>query len=165
MVHPAQVVVAQVFGLPVCPPRGTGLLGGIFHEQTLFHPLIVHFPIALWLTSALFDVFHAINPNRFHTRVSQYLIGLGLLAAVVSINMGFCDAIPLAKEGVGQKFVDRHAAHQVWALGATAFYAISFAVRWKRPDLSRVATVSLLAVGAVLIAVTGYLGGEIRLVM
>ena len=159
------VVVAQVFGLPVCPPRGTGLLGSIFHQQTLFHPLIVHFPIALWLTSALFDVLHAVNPNHFHIRVSQYLIGLGLLAAVVSINMGFCDAIPLVKEGVGQKFVDRHAAHQVWALAATAFYAVSFAIRLRRPDMGRLAAVVLLAVGAVLIAVTGYLGGEVRLVM
>ncbi len=163
--YTVHAVVAQVFGLPVCPPRGTGLLGSIFHQQTLFHPLIVHFPIALWLTSALFDVFHVINPNRFHTRVSQHLIGLGLLAAVVSINMGFCDAIPLVKEGVGQKFVDRHAAHQVWALAATAFYAVSFAIRWRRPDMGRLTAVMLLAVGAVLIAVTGYLGGEVRLVM
>lgn len=163
--HTLYAVVAQLFGLPMCPPRGTGLLGSIFHQQTLFHPLIVHFPIALWLTSALFDVFHVINPNRFHTRVSQYLIGFGLLAAVVSINMGFCDAIPLVKEGVGQKFVDRHAAHQVWALAATAFYAVSFAIRWRRPDMGRLAAVVLMAIGAVLIAVTGYLGGEIRLVM
>lgn len=163
--HPVQVVVAQVGVLPICPPRGAGLLGGIFHQQMLFHPQVVHFPVALWLTSALFDIFHVVRPDRFHTRVSQYLIGFGLLAAIVSIDLGFCDAIPLIKEGVGQKFVDRHASHQVWALAATAFYAVSFAVRWRRPHLGRPATIVLLAVGAALISVVGYLGGEIRLVM
>jgi uncharacterized membrane protein len=164
-VLPVQAVVAQVAGLPVCPPRGTGLLGGIFHQQMLFHPQVVHFPVALWLTSALFDLFYVVRPDRFHARVSRYLIGLGLLAAVAAIDLGFCDAIPLVREGVGQKFVDRHAAHQGWALAATAFYAISFAVRWRRADLGRPATALLLAAGAALISVVGYLGGEIRLVM
>ena len=163
--YPVHVVVAQVLGLPLCPPKGTGPLATIFHQQTLFHPLIVHFPIALWLTSALFDALHAVKPDGFHTRVSQYLIGLGLLAAVVSINLGFCDSIAMVKEGVGQKFVDRHSAHQLWALAATAFYATSFLIRVRRPAMGRAATLALLAVGAVLIAVAGYLGGEVRLVM
>jgi uncharacterized membrane protein len=164
-VFPLRAVIAQVLGLPLCPPKGTGPLAAIFHQQTLFHPLVVHFPIALWLTSALFDAFHVVKPDRFHTRVSQYLIGLGLLAALVSINLGFCDSIAMAKEGVGQKFVDRHAWHQIWALAATVFYAASFLIRIGRPAMGRTATIVLLAGGAVLIAVAGYLGGEVRLVM
>ena len=165
MPFPYHPILAQASLFPLCFPKGKGPLGVIFHEQTLFHPLVVHFPVALWLTSALFDLLHAINPNRFHSRAAQYLIGLGMLAAIVSIDLGFCDAIPLVKEGVGQKFVDGHAAHQVWALAATAFYALSFLFRWRRPEIGRVATIVLLAIGAVLISVTGYLGGEIRLVM
>jgi uncharacterized membrane protein len=160
--HP---ILAGARWFPVCIPRGKGPLGGIFHEQMLFHPLVVHFPVALWLTSALSDLLHVIRPNSFHPRTAQYLIGLGLVAAVVSIDLGFCDAIPLAREGVGQTFIERHAAHQTWALAATGFYALSFIVRWRRPEIGRAATVVLMAIGAILISVTGYLGGEIRLVM
>ncbi|MBI3998535.1 MAG: hypothetical protein HY355_05835 [Armatimonadetes bacterium] len=160
--HPT---VAAVWVLLLCPPKGKGVLGGLFRETTLFHPFTVHFPVALWLTSALFDLFYLTSRNQFYARAAQYLIGLGILGALLSIYLGFCDAIPLVQEGVGQAFVDKHALHQKVAYVTTALYSLSFLLRWRRPDLRRAWVGGLMVVGAALSTVTAYLGGDIRLVM
>ncbi len=158
-------LLAQVAFLPLCPPRGTGILQAVFYKQILFHPLVVHFPVALWLTSALFDLIFLKNGDRYYARTSMFLIGLGLLGAVVSINMGFCDAIPAIQEGVGQGFINRVEVHQRVALATTFLYAVSLLIRWRRIAIGRVGLIVLMAVGAAATAVTGYLGAAVRLVM
>lgn len=130
----------------------------------LFHPLVVHFPVALWLTSFLFDLLYARTKARFFLTASTYLIGLGLIGATVSIATGFVDYIPLVAEGVGQAFVDQHRVHSVLAYASTLVYLGIFLVRWRRPMSGAVYLGSAL-LGAALIAITGYFGGEIRRVM
>lgn len=131
----------------------------------LFHPQVVHFPVALWLTSFLFDLLYARSGQPFYALASRYLIGLGLLGAGVAIATGFVDYIPLVAEGVGTAFVAQHRVHSVLAYVSTAVYGVIFVVRWRGWVASRRAYVALAAVGAVLIAATGYLGGELRRVM
>lgn len=131
----------------------------------LFHPLVVHFPVALWLTSFVFDLLYVRTRERLFATGSTYLVGLGLLGAAVSIVTGFVDYIPLVAEGVGQAFVDQHRVHGFLAYAATAVYAAIFAARWKWKRIPTVVYLGSAAVAAVLIAVTGYLGAEVRRVM
>lgn len=130
----------------------------------LYHPLIVHFPIGLWLTSALLDVLYLRSGDRFYERASHLLIGLGLLGAVGSSILGFVDFRPLVAEGIGQAFVDRHRVHAVLAYGSMLVYLVSFLLR-RRPTVSRALITVLMVLGAGLIAATGYIGGEVRGVM
>ncbi len=129
----------------------------------LFHPLAVHLPVALWLTSALLDLLYVRRGDPFHFRAARGLIGLGLLGAAVSIATGFADALPLVSKGVGKAFVDLHRVHQVFAYLSTLLYAVSFLVRWRRPGVGRAAIAVLMVAGAALIAATGWLGGDLRL--
>lgn len=131
----------------------------------LFHPQVVHFPVALWLTSFLFDLLYARSGQPFYATASRYLIGLGLLGAAVAIVTGFVDYVPLVAEGVGQAFIDQHRTHSFLAYASTVVYGMIFVVRWRGRATSRAAYVGMAAVGAGLIAATGYLGGEIRRVM
>ncbi len=131
----------------------------------LYHPLVVHFPVALWLTSFLFDVLFTWRKQPFFGMVSRYLIGLGLLGAAVAIIGGFVDYIPLVAQGVGQAFVDQHRVHSRLAYVTTALYAGLFVARWRWQRLPRGLSLATALAGAVLISVTGYLGGEIRRVM
>src|SRR5438093_12953256 len=85
----------------------------------LYHPLVVHFPVALWLTSFLFDLLFVFKKESFFSTVSRYLIGLGVLAAGVAIVSGFVDYIPLVQEGIGQAFADRHNIHGLLAYATT----------------------------------------------
>ncbi len=134
-------------------------------KNFLFHPPLVHFPIALWLTSALFDYLYLRGGERFHFRAAQVLIGLGLLGAAISIGLGWVDYLAQVKQDVGQAFINKHNVHQWFAYVSTVVYAGSFLVRWRTPDVSRARIAVLMIIGAILIATTGYLGGDIRLVM
>lgn len=128
----------------------------------LFHSPVVHFPVALWLTSALFDLLYLLTGDQFHRRAAQFLIGLGLLGAPVAIITGFIDLRPLVAEGIGEAFIARHQTHSTFAYASTFAYLISFAVRRLRPALDRGTTAVLMAAGATLIGFTGYIGGEVR---
>jgi uncharacterized membrane protein len=132
---------------------------------TLLHPLAVHFPIALWLTSFLFDLLARGRGSAFHARAASWLIAFGMLGAAASIGTGWLDLLGQEREGVGPGLLLRHRNHAVLAYAATACYLVSLGRRWytdHRPDGWYVALASL---GAVLIAAAGYLGGELRSVM
>lgn len=131
----------------------------------LYHPLVVHFPVALWLTSFLFDLLYARTGEPFYATASRYLIGLGLLGASVAIVTGFVDYVPLVAEGVGQAFIDQHRTHSVLAYASTVVYGMIFIVRWRGRAMSRGVYAGMAIAGAALIAATGYLGAEIRRVM
>jgi uncharacterized membrane protein len=131
----------------------------------LYHPLVVHFPVALWLTSFLFDVLFAVKRQPFFAAVSRSLVGLGVLGAGLSIGAGFVDYVPLVASGIGQAFIDQHRVHSVLAYVTTALYAGLFLARWRWARLPPALSLAAALVGAVLISVTGYLGGEIRRVM
>lgn len=131
----------------------------------LWHPLVVHFPVALWLTSVVFDIQFARTADRFYASASRWLIGLGLLAAAVSIVAGFMDYRPLVAQGVGQAFIDQHRVHSLVAYATTLLYTVMFVIRWRGRAISRGIYLAMALVAAGLIAATGYLGGEIRRVM
>lgn len=131
----------------------------------LFHPMFVHFPIALWTTSFLFDVLYGLTRQPFFQTGSRYLVGLGLLGAGVAIVMGFVDYRPLVEQGVGQAFIDRHRVHSFLAYGTTALYAVAFWARLRWRGMAMPLYVGLGLAGAILITLTGYLGGEVRGVM
>jgi uncharacterized membrane protein len=133
--------------------------------QFLYHPMFVHFPIALWTTSFLFDVLYGLTRQPFFHAGSRYLVGLGLAGALVSIVAGFVDYRPLVAQGVGQAFIDMHRLHSYLAYGTTALYVLIFwaRLRWRAMPMAAYVTMGLA--GAILITLTGYFGGEVRGVM
>jgi uncharacterized membrane protein len=133
--------------------------------RILIHPLIVHFPVALWLTSAFCDILYLSRGDRFYLRASRYLIGIGLVGAAASIASGFFDYIPLVAEGIGEAFVLQHRGHSVFAAAATVVYGASYWVRRREEVPARGVLVILLVLGAALVAWAGWLGGELRRVM
>lgn len=131
----------------------------------LFHTFAVHFPIALLLTSAVFDVAYLITRDRFYDRAGRLLIGLGLLGALIAITLGFVDFVALVAADVGKGFVDQHRQHSTFAYAAVATYLVIFVLRWRRPDLNRALLGIFLVLGAGLIIWTTWLGSHIRKVM
>jgi uncharacterized membrane protein len=131
----------------------------------LIHPLVTHFPIALWLASTFFDWLAWWRHDAAYRRSAYWLVGLGLLGAAISIVLGWTDLLAQERQGVGTGVVIRHQTHSIVAYAATAAYAANFG--WRRGSKNRV-TPGLLALsclGAILIAVTGYLGARLRDIM
>ncbi|MDQ7849953.1 MAG: DUF2231 domain-containing protein [Armatimonadota bacterium] len=130
----------------------------------LYHPLVVHFPVALWLTSALFELLYLARRERLYAIVSRLLIGLGLLGAAASIASGFLDLDRQVALGVGSGILLQHRLHSLLAYGATAAYLLAFLGRWRR-GVVPVWTTVLSLVGALATAAAGFSGGELRRVM
>jgi uncharacterized membrane protein len=130
----------------------------------LVHPWLVHFPIALWLTSALFDLLYLRTNDAFYLKAARLLIGLGLLGSVLAIGSGFRDFRSFKPEDIGPAFAARHTPHALTAYGATLLYLYSYWVR-RRGAPGRSLLAVLMVVGAVLIGVAGHLGGIVRMVM
>jgi uncharacterized membrane protein len=132
----------------------------------LIHPLIVHFPIALWLVAAFFDVLGARQPERPMFREAAYwLIGIGVLGGLASIAAGWMDLLNLEAQGVGTAVLARHLPHSFLAYFATALFLGVFLWRWRTGNAVPPWALAVSVAAAVAVAVTGYLGGDIRSVM
>ena len=131
----------------------------------LIHPLVVHFPIALWLAGTLFDVLAWRKSDPTFRRGAYWLVGLGLLGAAVSITFGWVDLLAAERGGVGTGVVIRHQTHSIVAYIATTAYAGNFIWRWKIRNRLAPGLLALSVLGAILIAVTAFLGAETRQVM
>src|SRR5215831_10050403 len=129
----------------------------------LIHPLVVHFPVALWLTSFLFDLMAWRRDDVSYRRAAYWLVGLGLLGAVVGIAVGWLDLLAYERGGgTDPKFIRRHWFHSLPAYAATVLYLGNFLLRWKSSNRLSRALVILSLLGAILVAAAGYLGGVLR---
>jgi uncharacterized membrane protein len=131
----------------------------------LLHPLAVHFPLALLLAGTLFDLLAWWRADPLYPRAAVWLVGLGLLGALLSIALGWVDLLALERQGVGIDLLHRHRLHSGVAYAATALYGVNLGWRRRKSDRFVGARLTLSLVGAALIAVAGYLGGELRNVM
>jgi uncharacterized membrane protein len=131
----------------------------------LIHPLVVHFPVALWIVSLLFDVFAWYRQDPLYRRAAYWLVGLGLLGAVVSVGSGWIDLLGYERGGVEPGIVRRHWIHSLLAYASTVVYLLNFLWRWRKENRVTSVLVGLSILGAILIAVAGYLGGALRSAM
>ena len=131
----------------------------------LLHPLVVHFPLAFLLASTFFDLLAWRRADPLYPRAAVWLVGLGLLGALLSIAFGWLDFLALERQGVGNGLLIRHQLHSSMAYTATVVYGVNLGWRRRSPDRFTGARLALSLVGALLIAIAGYLGGGLRTVM
>ena len=120
------------------------------------HPSVVPVPIGMLTAAAASDVAHLLTGQAFFARMSRWLIGGGLLGGVMAAMLGAIDfgTIRAARGPVG-------VAHAGGNTTILVLSAISFMLR--RGSSTRVPAAAMLlsAIGAVMLAVTGWLGGEL----
>lgn len=123
-----------------------------------FHPMIVHFPIAYFITALVAEALFAATSRELFRHALRFLLWGGALAAVVAVALGWI----FASTGTTEHgwLLD---AHQ-WA--GTATSALGLAVLWANERVERrggsraLLRLSLSAVAA-LVAATGFLGGSL----
>ncbi len=131
----------------------------------LIHPLVVHFPIALWLTSTFFDVVGWRRKDPAARQSAYWLVGLGLVAAAASIALGWVDLLAVERQGVGTGLLIRHRTHSLLAYAATAVYLGNFVWRWRSGNRPAPGLLAVSVAGSLLIAAAAFLGGAMRDVM
>lgn len=126
-----------------------------------FHPIFVTVPIGAWVTSLVFDIASrtAGEPEVF-VKGAFWLIGVGILGAVVAALFGLMDLIAIPR---GTKAFATGITHMALNLGAVVLFAASFAVRRGQLDETPVGwgPIALSLVGLSLVGVSGWLGGRL----
>lgn len=122
------------------------------------HPMLVVFPIGLWIFSLFCDLIGltVAAPEVWHTVALFTMVG-GLIGALLAAVPGLIDLIYY--QG-GKPPVKKIAlAHMTINLSAVVLYAVNVWLRAGSPaDLST--PIILSAIGVGLIAVSGWLGGQ-----
>jgi uncharacterized membrane protein len=120
------------------------------------HPMLVPVPIGLLTAAVVSDGAYAITGDSFWARASRWLLGGGLLAGLMAATLGLVDfsTISRARSTTGVT----HAAGNATILGLTG---ISLLLRRGAPRHVPAAAMALSGIAAALLAVTGWLGGEL----
>ncbi len=121
------------------------------------HPMIVPIPIGALSLALVTDFLAQRSPDRFWPRASRFLLAAGALGAAAAAPSGTVDflTIPRARE-LPEAWL--HAGGNLAVLGLTV---ANLALR--RGDGGRVTRrgLGMSAMGAGMLAVTGWLGGEL----
>jgi uncharacterized membrane protein len=125
------------------------------------HPMIIPFPIALWVFSLVADLIYLWRGNPiWRDYMAFYTLLGGIVGAAIAAVPGLIDWLSLKDRAV-VKIANWHARLNVIAL---LIFAASFYLRTTRgselASASYTIPIALSVLGVILISISGYLGGE-----
>lgn len=125
------------------------------------HPALVHFPIALYPSSLLFDgISYLVDDGNPFVKGAFTLLAVALVISAGAVVSGFADFLRIPAGGPAWKVAVTHMALQLVAGGLFLADAI---LRGRDLDVtsSPIGPVILSAVGVVIMAVGALLGGDL----
>jgi uncharacterized membrane protein/nitrite reductase/ring-hydroxylating ferredoxin subunit len=125
------------------------------------HPMLVHFPIGLFILSLLLDVGSFVFPSTPNlVRDSFYAMLIGIIGALIAAVPGFVDYTDIRDDHPGKRTATAHLTLNLIVVG---LYGINLGVRSSSLNALRTPTGPLILslVGIVLLSVSGYLGGRL----
>ena len=130
----------------------------------VFHPQIVHAPIALIVVGALFELIGRATDLEWWRKAAFAMLVVGVLGAGAAVLSGEAAGEAAEKQGVAENAVDAHEDVAKVALGIGIAAVIA---RWLASRTGRAqAAVGLLALGlhlaaAVTVGLAGHRGGKL----
>jgi uncharacterized membrane protein len=120
------------------------------------HPMLVVFPIGLWIFSFVCDLIHLfVSPNPIWSDVAFYCIGGGIVGALLAAIPGFIDYLSLTDTRT--KKIATY--HLVLNLVGVVLFAVNFGLRYtSRGDSLPIILSAITLVG---VGISGWLGGEL----
>src|SRR2546421_6127286 len=125
------------------------------------HPMLVHFPIGLFLLSFILDLTSLVCPEvPTLVRGSYYAIALGIITALLAVVPGFVDYTDIRRDHPGKRVAT---AHMSLNLIVVAIYAINLWIRASVLNDPKISLLPLLLsiIGIGLLSASGYLGGRL----
>lgn len=142
------------------PPVPPSPLAQTLRRIGRFHPLLVHFPVALFLAAALAEGLYALRRRPAYVPCVRFCLALGAAGALAGALLGWAAAFERSFPDELVEIAFRHRwLGTITATGGALVWALSR--RASAPGASRVALRLGLLVLALLVAVTAHLGGEL----
>lgn len=124
------------------------------------HPMLMVFPLGLLSTAVVFDLLYLFTDKGAFAATGAYLIAAALIVSPATSIAGWIDwvAIPARTRAKRVGLLHGLGNHLILAL-----FALSLLLRWLGDDGWRPGAVALVCelVGAALLVVTGWMGGEL----
>lgn len=129
-----------------------------------YHVVLVHFPIALWITATLAILWRAVSDGALAKAIDRALVPLltfGLIAGVVAYGVGL-NVWPW--ETISSTPLGRN--HMLLASWTVAYWALLLLTRWIQGEavwqgMMRWVMAGLAILGSALLGITGTLGGHL----
>ncbi len=122
------------------------------------HPLLVHFPAALWPASLLWDALGWWRGDALWWQMSYWSLALGATMAVLAAVTGFLEYLGLPP---GVRAMQTATAHMLVMLTATGAFVASWLLRSGTAAAPPPFAVGLSLAGLLLLLVGGWLGGTL----
>jgi uncharacterized membrane protein len=124
------------------------------------HPMLVNFPLGLLMTSVVFDIIHWVTGNGYWSGIAFWMIVAGAITGLLAAIVGTIDAlaIPSGTRAKSVSFVHGGGNFLILAL-----FAVSWFLRSSVPGNPPIIAYVLSFLGAALLGITGWLGGELTL--
>ncbi len=126
------------------------------------HPMLVHYPIALWTTSVITDLIFYFNRNNSLILISKFLIAAGIIGAILAALPGLIDWLTIT-DPVAKKTGNLHLILNVIAL---ILFCVSLYLRMKNYGATLVGfhlkiPFLVSVVGWLLMAISASFGGKL----
>jgi uncharacterized membrane protein len=125
------------------------------------HPMLVHFPAALFPTSLLFDLFSLGSGLGPFVKMAFYTMAVGMVAAIIAAVTGAVDYFTKLVPGTPAFRVGT--LHALLNVGILLLYGFNLGLRVGALEAPRtpVGPLLLSAVGVAVLTVGNYLGGRL----
>jgi uncharacterized membrane protein len=130
------------------------------------HPLVVHFPIALYLLGVLLTLSYFWRRNPEHERFAYLSFVLAWVGVIVAALTGLIDQGDLAPADPRRVSLNKHISTGL-ALLVVNGLLVYYRLRWADMlgSSRRWQYLALMAAGVLALVVTGWLGGELVYVL
>jgi uncharacterized membrane protein len=121
------------------------------------HPILIVFPLGLFATAVVFDAIGWLTGDGKWLDASFRIIAAGIIGGLISAVFGLIDfqAIP---RGTRAKRIG--VWHGLGNVAVILLFGVSWLLRWPLPSNPDALPVMLSLIGALLMLITGWLGGE-----
>jgi uncharacterized membrane protein len=125
------------------------------------HPMLIPFPLALWVFSFICDVLYLLRGDTFWIVLAKYTLAGGIIGGVLAAVPGLIDWLAIKSREV-KKIADWHARLNIIALLVFAA-SLYLRTRYGAPLVGRsfIPSIVLSGLGVILISISGWLGGSL----